>query len=65
MTDSREGGSRPAQQPEAGHQHGRERVQQSQPSFGPEEAEAIAAAQDDAVEEGLLPPSRDESGPDS
>jgi hypothetical protein len=64
MTDSRETGSQPAPEPQAGRKHG-ERARRSQPAFGQEEAEAVADAQEEAVEQGLLPPSRDEAGPGS
>lgn len=48
-------------QPPAGEQH--EQAQQSPPEFGHSEAEAVAAVQDEAVQQGLLPPGQGESGP--
>jgi hypothetical protein len=58
MTEGQETGSPPAG-PAAGED---ERAGRS-PAFGHEEAEAVADAQDEAVEEGALPPSQDDAGP--
>ena len=63
MSDSRESTPRPALEPDAGRQREARPAQRSQPSFGPEEAEAVADAQDQAVEQGGLPPSQDEAQP--
>ena len=65
MSESTEGRPKPRLDPDAGRQHEAQQPQRSQPSFGPEEAEAVADAQDQAVEQGGLPPSRDEAEPGS
>jgi hypothetical protein len=53
------------QQPEAEHQQepGQAVTQRRSPQFGHAEAQVVAAAQEEAVEQGLLPPSQDEAGP--
>jgi hypothetical protein len=65
MSNSGKPGSPTGRQPEGGQQQdsGRAGERRSQPAFGPEEAEAVAAAQEEAVEEGRLPPSRDQARP--
>jgi hypothetical protein len=50
-------------EPQAGREGGDEGARRS-PEFGHEEAGTVADAQDEAVEQGLLPPSRDETRPD-
>jgi hypothetical protein len=61
MSESREGAPKPAPDPDAGRQHEAQQPRRSQPSFGPGEAEAVTDAQDQAVEQGGLPPSQDEA----
>ena len=62
MADKRQEGDQPvADQPQAGNQQ--EQGQQPVPEFGHSEAEAVAAVQDEAVQQGLLPPGQGESGP--
>ena len=63
MSDSSESTPKPALEPDAGRQREPQPAQRPQPSFGQEEAEAVADAQDQAVGQGGLPPSRDEAEP--
>jgi hypothetical protein len=63
MADNRETAPRPALEPDAGREHGAEPSRGAAPSFGHEEAELVADAQEEAVEQGGLPPSRDEAEP--
>jgi hypothetical protein len=65
MPDSGGNTPKPALEPDAGREHQAQPAQRTQPSFGPEEAEVVADAQDQAVEQGGLPPSRDEAEPGS
>jgi hypothetical protein len=51
-------------EPHTGRERDDEGARRS-PAFGHEEAGTVADAQDEAVEQGLLPPSRDETGPDA
>jgi hypothetical protein len=64
MTENQpESHSPAARQPEAEHQEGPEHAvaQRRSPQFGYAEAQVVAAAQEEAVEQGLLPPGQDEA----
>jgi hypothetical protein len=69
MADNRETAPRPALEPDAGREYGAEPSREAAPSrgaapsFGHEEAELVADAQEEAVEQGGLPSSRDEAEP--